>query len=98
MVKPIRWDKEKDEWLQANRDIGFELAALRVASGEILDLTANPNKTRYPHQRVYILEFHGYAYLVPFVETEDEIFLKTIIPSRLATKRYLSGGEHGQTH
>ena len=97
-MKAIRWDKDKDEWLQANRGVGFELVSLKVGSGEILDLTGNPNRTRYPHQRVYVLEFQGYAYLVPFVETEDEIFLKTIIPSRRATKRYLAGGEHGKTY
>ena len=85
-VKPVRWDKEKDEWLQANRGVGFEL----------LDLTVHPNNQRYPRQRVYVLEFHGYAYLVPFVETENEIFLKTMIPSRQATKRYLTGGKHGE--
>ena len=87
-MKAVRWDPKKNEWLQANRGVGFELVALKVASGELLDLTANPNRARYPHQRVYVLEFHGYAYLVPFVETEDEIFLKTIIPSRKATRDY----------
>ena len=95
-VKPVRWDKEKDEWLRANRGVGFELAELKIGNGDILDLTVHPNNQRYPHQRVYVLEFHGYAYLVPFVETENEIFLKTMIPSRQATKRYLTGGEHGE--
>jgi len=35
------------------------------------------------------LDIGNYAYLVPFVETESEIFLKTIIPSRKATRKYL---------
>jgi len=92
-MKAIRWDTKKNEWLQATRGISFELAALKIAGGDILDLVEHPNKTRYPHQRMFVLEFSGYAYLVPFVETTDEIFLKTIIPSRQATKRYLGGAE-----
>ncbi|MBI4247979.1 MAG: toxin [Elusimicrobia bacterium] len=97
-MKPIRWNQDEDEWLQANRGIGFDLAALKIGSGEIIALTEHPNKARYPHQKVYVLEFHGYAYLVPFVETEDGLFLKTIFPSRQATKLYLGGGKHGETH
>ena len=71
------------------RRIGFEQVALKIANGDVLDIVEHPNTARYPHQRVFIIEFSGYAHLVPFVETEDEIFLKTIIPSRQATKRYL---------
>ncbi len=97
-MKPIRWDEEKNAWLQTNRGVSFELAELKIGTGDILDLTEHPNKVRYPHQRVYVLEFHGYAYLVPFVETENEIFLKTMIPSRQATKRYLTGGKNGKAH
>ncbi|MBI5201835.1 MAG: BrnT family toxin [Elusimicrobia bacterium] len=92
-MKAIRWDSKKNEWLQAARGVGFELAALKIATGEVLDIVEHPNKGRYPHQRMFILEFSGYAHLVPFVETEDEIFLKTIIPNRQATRRYLGGGE-----
>jgi len=33
----------------------------------------------------------GYACLVPFVEDDDIVFLKTIIPSRKMTKLYLGG-------
>jgi len=90
-VKTIRWNPKKNEWLQATRGIGFELAELKIASGDILGVVAHPNKARYPQQRIFVLEFSGYAYLVPFVETDEEIFLKTIIPNRQATKRYLGG-------
>jgi hypothetical protein len=92
-MKAIRWDTKKNEWLQATRGLGFELVALKIAGGEVLDIVDHPNKARYPHQRMFILELSGYAHLVPFVETADEIFLKTIIPSRQATKRYLGGAE-----
>jgi hypothetical protein len=92
-MKAIRWDIKKNEWLQVTRGIGFELAALKIAGGDVLDVVEHPSKARYPYQRMFILEFSGYAHLVPFVETTDEIFLKTIIPSRQATKRYLGGAE-----
>lgn len=91
-MKAIRWDSKKSEWLQVTRGIGFELAELKIASGDILGVLDHPNKARYPQQRIFVLEFSGYAFLVPFVETDEEIFLKTMIPSRQATKRYLGGG------
>ena len=91
-MKTVRWNDEKNEWLKANRHVGFEQVALKIEAEEILDLVEHGNKERYPHQRIFIVEIEGYAHLVPFVETENEIFLKTIIPSRQATKRYLSGG------
>ena len=50
------------------------------------------DRVKYPHQRVFIVDIGDYAYYVPFVENEDEIFLKTIVASRRMTKRYL--GEH----
>jgi hypothetical protein len=62
----------------------------------LLDVVEHPNPERYPGQRLFIVDIGDYAWLVPFVETQDEVFLKTIIPSRKATRRYLRGGEHGQ--
>ena len=59
-----------------------------MASG-ILDTFEHPNQDRYPNQQIHVIDIEGYAYLVPFLETEDEVFLKTIIPSRKATKSYL---------
>jgi len=91
-VKTVRWDGEKNEWLKANRHVGFEQVVLKIDAGDILDAVEHRNKKRYPNQRLFILDIEGYAYLVPFVETESEIFLKTIIPNRQATKRYLGGG------
>jgi len=91
-MKAIRWDADKNEWLQATRGIGFELVVLKIASGKVLDVVEHPNRKRYPHQRIFVIDIGGYAYLVPFVETEEEIFLKTIIPSRQATNRYLGRG------
>ena len=91
-MKTVRWDVEKNEWLKANRHVGFEQVALQIDAGDVLDVVEHRNKKRYPSQRIFILNIEGYAYLVPFVETESEIFLKTIIPNRQATKRDLGGG------
>ncbi|WP_405236035.1 toxin [Lentisalinibacter orientalis] len=49
----------------------------------------HPNQDRYAGQRVFVIAIDDYAYLVPFVEDDDEVFLKTIIPSRKATRKYL---------
>ncbi len=59
--------------------------------GDVLELLEHPCQQRYPGQRLFVLAIEGYAFLVPFVESEDEVFLKTIIPSRKATKKYLGG-------
>ncbi len=91
-MKAIRWSSQKDEWLKTHRQIGFEEVVVKINMGEILDIVEHHNEKRYPGQRIFILEFGDYAYLVPFVESEKEIFLKTLIPSRKATKRYLRGG------
>ena len=64
-----------------------------IECGDVLDLLEHPNRDRYPNQRVFIVNVEGYAYLVPFVEDEQEVFLKTIIPSRKATRDYLGGAE-----
>ena len=60
-----------------------------VEAGGLLDVLAHPNRAKYPNQRVLVVASDGYAYLVPFVEERDHFFLKTVIPSRKATKRYL---------
>lgn len=57
----------------------------------MLDDIEHPNKAKYPNQRVFVVEVDEYAYLVPYVESDNEIFLKTVIPSRKATKQYLGG-------
>jgi len=56
--------------------------------------TNHPNKKKYPNQKILIIDVDEYAYLVPCVIDKDEYFLKTIIPSRKATKKYL-GGKNG---
>lgn len=90
-----RWSVEKDEQLRADRGIGFEQVVMHIAGGDLLDVYDHPNQTRYPGQQLLVIRIGGYAYIVPFVETTEGRFLKTIIPSRKATRRYL-GDSHAE--
>ena len=92
-MKPFRWSPEKNEALRASRGISFERIVVAIGSGGLLDILAHVNPTRYPRQRVLVVSCDDYAYLVPFVEEEEYFFLKTIIPSRKATRDYLNRGE-----
>jgi uncharacterized DUF497 family protein len=92
-VKYFSWSHEKNEDLIKERGISFEEIVFHIENGDVLDLLEHPNRDRYPNQRVFIVNVEGYAYLVPFVEDEREVFLKTIIPSRKATRDYLGGPE-----
>ncbi len=91
-LKPIRWNEEKNRRLKEERGVCFEEVVFKIERGEVLDLLEHPNQERYPGQRIFVVEIEGYVYLVPFVETEEEVFLKTVIPSRKATRKYLSRG------
>jgi len=88
-VKYFSWDSEKNEKLKAERGVSFEEVVFYIEKGQILDIVENPNSEKYKGQRIFIIEIRDYAHLVPFVETEREIILKTIIPSRKATTTYL---------
>ena len=83
------WNSEKNAQLVRERGISFERVIYHIERNEILDIVKHPNSSKYPNQRIFILDIGNYAYLVPFLETESEIFLKTNIPSRKATKKYL---------
>lgn len=92
-MKPFRWSSEKNEALRSERGVSFESIVIAVESGGLLDILAHPNAAKYPKQRILVVACDNYAYLVPFVEEEDYFFLKTVIPSRKATKEYLNQGE-----
>jgi len=92
-VKYYDWDEEKNKLLKKERHISFEEAIIAIDENKIFDIVVHPNQARYPHQKVYIIEINNYVYLVPFVEDMEKYFLKTIIPSRKMTKKYLKGGE-----
>ena len=83
------WNQEKNDELIKERGISFERVIQHIEKEGFLDVIKHPNTSKYPNQRMYIIEIANYAYLVPFVENDNEIFLKTIIPSRKATRKYL---------
>ena len=84
-----RWNHEKNRKLKEERGIAFEQVVMHIEMGDLLDVLKHPNQERYPNQQLLIIEINNYAYLVPFIEDENGRFLKTIIPSRKATRDYL---------
>ncbi|ALO46702.1 toxin [Pseudohongiella spirulinae] len=90
-MKIFSWDNEKNKWLIAERGVSFERIVFLIENNALIDLVRHPNSDKYPSQRMFIVEIDNYAWLVPFVESDHEIFLKTAIPSRKATKKYLGG-------
>jgi uncharacterized DUF497 family protein len=92
-MKRFRWNPQKNETVKAEQGVSFESIVVAIEAGGLLDILAHPNQVKYPRQRVLVVECDSYAYLVPFVEVEDYFFLKTIIPSRKATRDYLNQGE-----
>ena len=89
-MKPFRWDPEKNDQLKQERGVSFEQIAVAVEIGNLLQIAPHQNPGKYPHQKIMIVEVDNYAYLVPFVENDDHFFLKTIIPSRKATRDYIA--------
>ena len=92
-MKPISWNAEKNAVLKTERGVSFEDVVFHILSGDILDTLEHPNQERYPGQQIHVIAIEEYVYLVPFVESDEEVFLKTIIPSRKATKSYLGESE-----
>jgi len=88
-MKFITWNKQKNEWLKQNRGICFEDILFYLDNDFLIDDVEHPNQKKYADQRMMVFYINKYIYLVPYVEDEDEIYLKTIIPSRKATKNYL---------
>lgn len=88
-MKYLAWNIEKNQQLKAERNISFEEVVFCIANEQLLDIVEHPNQIKYPDQRIFVVRINDYAYLVPFVESERVVFLKTIIPSRKATKEYL---------
>ena len=90
-MKAFSWSEEKNALLKEERQISFEEIILHIGMGFLLDVIEHPNQEKYQGQKLFVVQVDNYAYLVPFIETEGSIFLKTIIPSRKATRKYLKG-------
>jgi len=91
-MKPFRWSPEKNDLLKAERGVSFESIVVAIESDGLLDILVHPNGEKYPRQRILVVACDSYAYLVPFVEEEHYFFLKTVIPSRKATRDYMKQG------
>lgn len=88
-MKRFAWNDDKNGWLQANRGITFNEIVRYIRNGHVLDVIEHPNQEQYPNQRMFVVQIADYVWLIPFVESEQEIFFKTAMPSRKMTKRYL---------
>jgi hypothetical protein len=92
-MKPFSWSASKNERLKVERRISFDEIVVAIEEGGVLDVLAHANVAKYPNQRILVVRIVGYVYLVPFVEEAEHYFLKTVIPSRKATRDYLGHGE-----
>lgn len=92
-MKLFDWNPEKNQQLIEERGVSFEDVIFFLQGDGLLDDLEHPNKQKYPDQKVFVVNIDGYAHLVPYVENEEVIFLKTVIPSRKATKQYLGGDD-----
>ena len=88
-MKYFDWSNEKNEELLKDRGISFEEVVFCIMHDGLLDVIEHPNKAKYPNQNIFIVNVDNYVYLVPFIEDEEVVFMKTIIPSRKMTRKYL---------
>jgi uncharacterized DUF497 family protein len=88
-VKPFSWNAEKNAKLKAERGVSFEDVVFHIERGDLLEIVEHHSRQRFGRQKIFVVLMTDYVYLVPFVEDEEFLFLKTIIPSRKATRRYL---------
>lgn len=89
----FEWNPEKNEWLKKERNISFEKVIFHLLRGDVWKIADHPDQKNYSGQKIYFVVLKNYVYLVPYIIEKDYIFLKTIIPSRKATKMYLEGKE-----
>lgn len=95
-MKPFRWNHAKNAQLKSGRHISFEEIILAIEADGLLDILRHSDPAKYPNHRILVVVVEAYAYLVPFVEEAGYYFLKTVIPSRKATRDHLNRGSHEQ--
>lgn len=96
-MRTFRWDPVKNESLRSERGISFEEIVFRIEQDINVAIIDHPNPRKYPNQHIFEILIGDYVYLVPFVKQEQDYFLKTIIPSRKATKRHFLKGDKNET-
>lgn len=87
-MRYFEWNDEKNEWLMKNRGVSFEMCIIAIEDGNTLAIIQNSHPRA--HQKKLVVNIEGYAYVIPFVEDGNMIFLKTMYPSRKETKKYLT--------
>ena len=90
-MKFFSWNIEKNEQLKKERNVSFEEVVFYIEKGQLFDIVEHHNQEQYPRQKILIVNINDYAYLIPFIEAKNEVFLITIIPGRKATNKYLRG-------
>jgi len=85
------WNKEKNILLKKTRDVSFEQMVMHIENGDLLDIIKHSNSEKYSNQKILVINVNNYIYTVSFIENNDERFLKTIIPNRRFTKKYIGG-------
>lgn len=90
-MKYFDWNDDKNRLLKKIRGVSFEQVVLAIFSGDLVDRVKHPNPEKYPNQKIFLVKIDDYIYSVPYVEDEEKIFLKTIIPNSKATKKNLGG-------
>ncbi|MBA3724345.1 MAG: BrnT family toxin [Candidatus Levybacteria bacterium] len=94
-MKYVDWDEEKNKKLKKERGVSFEEVLIFIQKEKVLEVIDQPNQKRYLNQKIFIVIIDNYVYMVPFKEDTEKFFLKTIIPSRKMTKKYIKkGGEN----
>ena len=88
-MKYYDWNDEKNKMLKKLRGVSFEQVELAIESGDLIDRVKHPNAEKYTNQKVFLVKIEDYIYSIPYVEDDEKIFLKTIIPNSRATKKYL---------
>ena len=88
-MKHYNWASDKNEKLKIERGVSFEQVVIQIENGNLRAVYEHPNRAKYPNQRILVVEINEYCYIVPIIEDENGRFLKTIIPSRKATKIYM---------
>ena len=91
-MSEFSWNEEKDAWLRAHRGIGFKRVVAAIEEGGLIDFIQHERPGKHAHQKVFVVQIAGYAYQVPCVETDGGFFLKTLYPSRKATRKHLRKG------
>ena len=89
-MKPIRFNKDKDKVLKEKRGIGFKDVIKEMGAGKIVTVRKHPNTKKFPSQKIMLINIKNYIFVIPYIETEKEIFLKTIYKSRKYTKEFIN--------